>query len=90
MKILKKDIYNRWLANIYVQGQDIGLIMLNEGLVWFFRRYQSDLSRDQRKAYDIAERKARQLQKGLWSDPQPTAPWDFRRAKREARAASKP
>jgi micrococcal nuclease len=34
-------------------------------------------------SYDVLEQKARAAKIGLWSDPNPTAPWDWRKSKRK-------
>lgn len=87
--ILKKDVYGRWLASIWITDQDLGLLMIEEGMVWFFRRYQSDLTQEQRQAYDAAEKSAQRAQRGLWQEADPTPPWEFRQQKRQASQAEK-
>jgi micrococcal nuclease len=87
--ILKKDVYGRWLASLWIADKDLGLMMIEEGMVWFFRRYQSDLTKEQRRAYDAAEKSARKTQRGLWQDASPVPPWEFRQQKREASRAEK-
>lgn len=87
VEIQKKDVYGRWLASLWVADQDLGLVMIEEGMVWFFRRYQSDLTQEQRQAYDAAEKSAQRAQRGLWQEADPVPPWEFRRQKREASRA---
>nr|UOZ97269.1 Thermonuclease [Cupriavidus sp.] len=87
--ILKKDVYGRWLACLWIADQDLGLLMIEEGMVWFFRRYQSDLTKEQRLAYDAAEKSAQRAQRGLWQEADPVPPWEFRQQKREASRAEK-
>jgi endonuclease YncB( thermonuclease family) len=83
--ILKKDVYGRWLASIRVADRDLGQQLLEEGYVWFFRRYQSDLTSEQRRIYDSAEKAARDAGRGLWADATPLPPWEFRQRNRETR-----
>ncbi|MFM1880689.1 MAG: hypothetical protein RLZZ344_923 [Pseudomonadota bacterium] len=83
--ILKKDVYGRWLTSIVVSDRDLGQQLIEEGHAWFFRRYQSDLTAEQRRQYDWAEQKAREDRRGLWAEEQPVAPWEFRQRRREAR-----
>ncbi|MEY3670248.1 MAG: hypothetical protein RL258_1644 [Pseudomonadota bacterium] len=83
--ILKKDVYGRWLASIRVADKDLGQQLLEEGHVWFFRRYQSDLTNEQRGLYDRAEKMARDAGRGLWAEATPLPPWEFRQRRREAR-----
>jgi micrococcal nuclease len=40
---------------------------------------------DKGGTYIDAEKDARNHKRGLWADPHPIPPWEFRRAKREGR-----
>jgi endonuclease YncB( thermonuclease family) len=68
-----KDRYGRTLGTVIVAGQNANLEMLNAGLAWHYKAYSKDaeLSR--------AEADARKAKLGLWADPAPVAPWDFRK-----------
>ncbi len=72
------DQYGRCVGRIMLDGQDLALELLREGMVWHYVQYSSD------QAYAIAERLARQRQKGLWQSGavgvEPVAPWEYRRA----------
>ena len=46
--------------------------MVRLGMAWHFKKYSDDMS------YDMLEREARAAKAGLWSDPNPIAPWDYR------------
>ncbi|MCM4150009.1 nuclease [Arenibacter sp. N53] len=46
--------------------------MVRLGMAWHFKKYSDDMS------YDALEREARAAKVGLWSDPNPIAPWDYR------------
>lgn len=46
--------------------------MVRLGMAWHFKKYSDDMS------YDQLEREARAAKVGLWSDPNPVAPWDYR------------
>ncbi|MCM4171836.1 nuclease [Arenibacter sp. TNZ] len=46
--------------------------MVRLGMAWHFKKYSDDMS------YDELEKEARAAKVGLWSDPYPIAPWDFR------------
>ena len=80
---VKRDPYDRLVAKVLVdQGDtglaDVGLAQIEAGLAWHFRRYASDQPAGDRARYAQAERDARQAGSGLWQDPAPVAPWDFR------------
>ena len=53
-------------------GNDINLAMLQAGLAHHYKRY------DNSPAYAAAENEARQNRRGLWSDPNPIPPEQFR------------
>lgn len=52
--------------------------MIRAGLAWHYKRFDST------PAYAAAETEARQNHRGLWSDPNPTPPEDFRYGKTAA------
>ena len=72
------DQYGRCVGRILLNGQDLALELLREGIVWHYVQYSSDQS------YSIAERLAREAQKGLWKGASdgnsPVAPWEYRKA----------
>lgn len=73
----------------HTQPIDVNQAMLDAGLAWYFWRHESDLPAEKRSPYRAAEAAARKARRGLWSEPGPQAPWDFRNQKREAQAARK-
>jgi hypothetical protein len=52
------------------------------GLAWHYKYYQDEQSPEDRRLYADAETEARSARRGLWADPGPIPPWDFRRGKR--------
>lgn len=71
-----KDRYGRLVARVWLNGQDINLEQINRGMAWAYRAYLKDQS------YIQAEELARQQNKGLWSMPDPTPPWEWRKQNR--------
>lgn len=65
------DRHGRLLGRINAAGRDINLEMVAEGWAWTFGFAPED-------AYLAAEAEARRTRSGLWSDPRPTAPADWR------------
>jgi endonuclease YncB( thermonuclease family) len=65
------------IASVYVNNQCLNQALVSNGLAWHFKKYSKDMS------YDVLEQKARASKIGLWSDPNPTAPWDWRKSKRK-------
>ena len=88
VNLRKKDQYGRHLGVIYIGGIDINQLMIQDGYAWFYKQYAKDQPKEEALRYAKAEQDARAKHKGLWADPNPVAPWDFRKEdKEQARAA---
>jgi endonuclease YncB( thermonuclease family) len=73
LKNTSKDRYKRTLATVYCDGVDANTEMVKIGMAWVYDRYAKDKTLYELQAYA-------QLEKlGLWADPSPTPPWEFRR-----------
>jgi endonuclease YncB( thermonuclease family) len=83
--ITKLDRYDRSLGKVLLNGQDVNLILVTNGMAWHYRQYEGDQSQEDRLAYARAELEARQANRGLWSQAKPLAPWFFRRGIGSAR-----
>ncbi len=75
----KRDRNNRIIGAVYNGNALVNMLMVQEGYAWHFKKYSSDV----RFAY--AEVQAKKAKRGLWSLPNPIAPWDFRKSKQEKR-----
>jgi micrococcal nuclease len=71
------DRYGRPIAQVSVDGLDVNAEQVRRGLAWVFRRYSND------PALIALEAQARSAGIGLWGDPQPVAPWNWRDGQRE-------
>ena len=67
------DRYGRLVGTVFVGGVDANREMVRSGLAWIYRRYARDPD-----LYRI-EKEARDGKLGLWADPTPTPPWEWRR-----------
>ncbi len=76
----KRDKYGRTLARVEIEGQDAGHRLVSEGLAWHYVRYSDDAR------LAAAEREARAARRGLWRDPAPVAPWEWRASDRDRKA----
>ncbi len=78
VQVHQKDIdkYGRLVGQIFVDGRDLGLELLQAGMVWWYRQYCDD------PLYGQAQDSAQQQRRGLWGAPggDPQAPWEYRRA----------
>ena len=67
------DKYQRRLGKLTCNGQDAGLLMLQNGHAWFNSRYSLD------GTLLAAEQEARRNKRGLWANKQQTPPWIWRK-----------
>lgn len=75
----KKDRWKRIIGIVRLGGEDMNLHLIERGLAWHFKRYADEQDPEDRKAYADAEKAAQGARRGLWSDPQPIAPWEWRK-----------
>ncbi|SBT07618.1 Nuclease (SNase domain protein) [Candidatus Accumulibacter aalborgensis] len=75
----KKDRYQRDLCKVMVDGQDVGLKQVSDGMAWWYRRYAHEQSLADRVAYEQAEVLARNRRVGLWVDGDAVPPWEWRK-----------
>jgi endonuclease YncB( thermonuclease family) len=74
----KKDRYGRILGRVLVNGTDVCLEQIKNGMAWHYKQYAREQAENLRSAYAAAEQQARLEKIGLWSMPNPTPPWEFR------------
>jgi micrococcal nuclease len=68
------DRYGRTVARVVLpDGSDLSRELVRQGYAWWYRKYAPD--DDTLRQLELS---ARDRQTGLWSDPFPVAPWDFR------------
>jgi endonuclease YncB( thermonuclease family) len=83
----KLDRYGRKLGKVTLGRTDVNLEQVRAGMAWYYRQYEADVFKEDRVAYDRAEREARAAKRGLWAAPRPLPPWEFRRTERGRREA---
>ncbi len=74
----KIDRWGRLVGKVSLDGNDECLEQIKAGLAWHFKRYENEQPSSDRRLYDGAEQEARALKRGLWQDPNPTPPWEYR------------
>lgn len=72
LEVSGKDRYDRTLALVKYNGQDVNLRLVEQGLAWAYRP-------NTRKRYLDAEEQARKQRKGLWRDKKPVNPAEWRK-----------
>lgn len=76
VEIRDRDQYDRLVARVFVDGEDLSLRLVGEGLAWHYTFYSSDAR------LATAELRARGARTGLWQEPDPVPPWEHRRRQR--------
>jgi endonuclease YncB( thermonuclease family) len=79
VEVIDVDRYRREVGRIYLDDRFINMEMVHDGFAWCYVQY------DRRGEFTAAETDAREHRRGLWGDPHPVPPWEFRRQKREGR-----
>ena len=75
-----KDQYGRSVALIYVDGQSLNEALIKSGLAWVYRIYCKEPFCE---SWIDLEAVTRYGKIGLWSEPNPIPPWEFRHGKGE-------
>lgn len=72
------DKYGRTIADVLLpDGSNVNQVLVKDGWCWWYRKYApQDVTLEQ------LERSARAARYGLWVDPQPVPPWEYRKAAR--------
>ena len=71
---LGKDRYGRTLGFIYLRnGTNVNVEMVKNGMAWQYEQYSKST------ILKKAQASAKSMKAGLWRDPYPVAPWEFRR-----------
>lgn len=72
-----KDRYGRRLSVIWCEGREVNLELVKLGLAWHYAYH------DKTEAYREAEAEARREKRGLWQDPEPVNPYEWRKRKKK-------
>jgi len=76
VRVTGHDRYRRTLSRVICGGLDVNLEMVRMGFAWRYDKYSED------PALMAAQSAARAARRGLWSDPNPVQPWEWREAKK--------
>lgn len=72
------DKYGRLVAQLMLDGRSINQQQVRTGMAWEYSHFHRD------QEYIELQREARQARRGLWSQPEPTPPWVWRKAHPDA------
>ena len=70
-----QDKYGRTLADVFLpDGTNVNHTLVKDGWCWWYRKYAPGDT-----VLEGLEKEAREAKKGLWADPQPVPPWEWRK-----------
>ena len=72
------DRYGRTIAMVRCAGINANSTQVSQGMAWVYERYASPNS----PLYSL-QKEAKAEQRGLWGDPHPVPPWEWRRKQRK-------
>src|SRR5262245_20041737 len=79
-----QDKYNRTLADVFLRnGTHVNHMLVKDGWCWWYRKYAPGDT-----VLEKLEKEARKAKKGLWVDPHPVPPWEWRKKWVEASGKS--
>ncbi len=67
-----RDQYGRWIGSVSVDGLDVNRQMIATGNAWHYSEFSNDAT------LAALQEQARTQKIGLWSQPDPIPPWQFR------------
>ena len=73
------DRHGHLVARVLIDGQDAGLELLKQALCWVYERYVGEAAADIQTSYRDAQNTAQAERAGLWQDPDPVPPWEWRK-----------
>ena len=78
------DKYKRTIGEVILpDGKSLNQGLVKQGWCWWYRKYAPGNT-----ALEGLETEAREARKGLWADPQPMPPWEWRAQRRGAAKGS--
>ena len=70
-----KDKYTRTIGDVLLpDGMNLNQELVKQGWCWWYRKYAPGDT-----VLEGLERDAREARKGLWQDPNPVPPWEWRK-----------
>ena len=80
VKVMDTDRYGRTVALVAVNKQILNEELLKAGYAWVYYQYCHEMICHAWADYQFA---AKLDKRGLWADPDPIPPWEFRRKRRK-------
>ena len=76
LEVQTRDRYGRAVATVKCNGTNANVEQVKRGMAWVYDDYVKN------NMYYYVQSDAKNARVGLWSDPNPVPPWEWRRAKR--------
>lgn len=73
IKPVTKDRYGRTVARVKCQSEDASASLVKSGMAWAYTKYLTD------PEIKRLEQEAQRSGVGLWAEPAPMPPWEFRK-----------
>lgn len=71
----ERDKYKRTVANVLLaDGTNVSQKLVKDGWCWWYQKYAPDDT-----VLEALAQEARMAKRGLWVDPSPTPPWEWRK-----------
>ena len=78
----KRDWNKLIIGKVNLNGKDMNLEQVVSGMAWHYKEYQGEQSRTDQLLYSEAEVDARSAKRGLWREPNPLPPREYRKLKK--------
>ena len=79
VRVMDIDQYQRVVGMVMLGEVNVNESLLSNGFAWHYTLF------DVNPSWTELEKNARLAKRGLWAEPQPQAPWRFRKEKRAVR-----
>lgn len=77
VQVIGRDQYGRTIGEVTLgDGRSLNRELIRAGFAWWYRKYSKDFS------LGDLEDEARMAKRGLWADPNPIPPWEWRKRHR--------
>ena len=76
---IEQDRYGRTVGLVKIDGKILNEELIKAGMAWVYTQF---CKRPVCREWKELETRAKTERRGLWADPHPLPPWEFRRQKR--------
>ena len=75
-RVINTDKYGRFVADVYCNGKHLNALLVEKGLAWHYKYFSKDTTLAR------LENEAKEKKAGLWNDPDPINPYEWRKGTR--------